>query len=150
MECISLVSSVLVVCVGNVCRSPVGERLLVQACPNLRTGSAGIDALVGQCATKASADVAAQNGVSLAGHVARQFTAELAAQFDLILVMEKTHMNATESLAPGSASKTMLFGEWIGQSDIADPYKLNHDFYLTVFDKIKKASDGWIARLKCR
>ncbi len=142
-----MISSVLVVCVGNVCRSPVGERMLAQACPNLRTGSAGINALVGHGASKASAEVAAHNGVNVEGHVARQFTAELAAQFDLILVMEKGHMKETASRAPASGGKTMLFGEWIDKSDIADPYKLSHDFHVAVFDKMKKASDGWIAKL---
>jgi len=142
-----MISSVLIVCVGNVCRSPVGEQLLAQACPNLRTGSAGIDALVGQSATEASVVVAAQNGVSLEGHVARQFTEELATQFDLILVMEKVHMIATASLAPDTIRKTMLFGEWIGQSDIDDPYKLSSEFYNSTFDKMKTASEGWIARL---
>lgn len=142
-----MISSVLVVCVGNVCRSPVGERLLAQACPDLRTESAGISALVGHSTNKTSAEVAAQNGVSTDGHSARQFTAELAAQFDLILVMEKGHMKETASRAPASGGKTMLFGEWTGQSDIADPYKLSHDFHVAVFDKMKKASDGWAAKL---
>ena len=137
----------MVVCVGNVCRSPVGERLLAQACPHLRTGSAGIDALVGRSASKPSAEVAAHNGVSVEGHIARQFTPELAAQFDLILVMEKAHMKETASQAPASGAKTMLFGEWIDESDIADPYELSHDFHVAVFDKMKRASEGWITRL---
>ncbi len=143
-------SSILVVCVGNVCRSPIGERLLADACPNLRTTSAGIKALVGQSASAASAKIAERNGVSLNGHVARQFTAELAAQFDLILVMEKAHMKETAVLAPNSVGKTALFGEWIGQSDIADPYGLSDEFYIAAFDKIQKASAGWITRLEDR
>ncbi len=143
-----MISSVLVVCVGNVCRSPIGERLLAHACPHLRTESAGTQALVGQSASAASVKVAAHNGVSLEGHVARQFTAELAAQFDLVLVMEKAHMKKTATLAPDSIGKTMLFGEWVGQSDIADPYKLSDEFYVDAFDKIKEASTRWIARLE--
>lgn len=142
-----MISSVLVVCVGNVCRSPVGERLLAQACPNLRVESAGINALVGHSASKDSAEIAANNGVSVDGHVARQFSAELAAQFDLILVMEKGHMRETAKQAPASGGKTMLFGQWIDQADIADPYNLSHDFHVAVFDKMKKASDGWVAKL---
>ncbi|MFA9231998.1 MAG: protein tyrosine phosphatase, partial [Microgenomates group bacterium] len=40
-------NSILVVCVGNICRSPVGERVLQAALPNLIVSSAGVAALVG-------------------------------------------------------------------------------------------------------
>lgn len=142
-----MISSVLVVCVGNVCRSPVGERLLAQACPNLRIESAGINALTGDAANKEAADVAAENGVSVEGHIARQFTAEMAANFDLILVLEKGHMKVTAEQAPASTGKTMLFGQWIGQADIADPYQHSLEFHTAVFKELKKASDGWAEKL---
>lgn len=142
-----MISSVLVVCVGNVCRSPVGERLLAQACPNLRIESAGINALTGNVANKEAADVAAENGVSVEGHIARQFTAEMAADFDLILVLEKGHMRVTAEQAPASTGKTMLFGQWIGQADIADPYQHSLEFHTAVFKELKKASDGWAEKL---
>jgi protein-tyrosine phosphatase len=142
-----MISSVLVVCVGNVCRSPVGERLLAQACPNLRIESAGINALTGDAANKEAADVAAENDVSVEGHIARQFTAEMAANFDLILVLEKGHMKVTAEQAPASTGKTMLFGQWIGQADIADPYQHSLEFHTAVFKELKKASDGWAEKL---
>ena len=145
-----MISSVLVVCVGNVCRSPVGERLLAQACPNLRIESAGINALTGNVANKEAADVAAENGVSVEGHIARQFTAEMAADFDLILVLEKGHMRVTAEQAPASTGKTMLFGQWIGQADIADPYQHSLEFHTAVFKELKKASDGWAEKLDKR
>ena len=142
-----MISSVLVVCVGNVCRSPVGERLLAQACPKLRVESAGINALVGREASSDSAEVAAENGVSVEGHIARQFTAELAADFDLILVLEKGHMKVTAEQAPACTGKTMLFGQWLGQANIADPYQRSRDFHIAVFQELKQASDSWAAKL---
>ena len=142
-----MISSVLVVCVGNVCRSPVGERMLANACPDLRIESAGINALAGNEASKDSAEVAAENGVSVEGHVARQFTAEMAAGFDLILVLEKGHMKITAEQAPASTGKTMLFGQWIGQADIADPYQRSREFHVAVFKELKEASEGWAEKL---
>lgn len=138
-----MISSVLVVCAGNTCRSPVGARLLAQACPDLRVASAGITALEGHPASRYSVEVAVKNGMSLEGHVARQFTAEMAAKFDLILVMEMDHMKITAKQAPKSAGKTMLFG----QTDIADPYHLSREFYETVFCELEKAAAGWAVRL---
>ena len=65
-------NSILVVCVGNICRSPVGERLLRQALPELEVTSAGINALVGKPADKTASEVAAAHGLSMHGHEARQ------------------------------------------------------------------------------
>jgi protein-tyrosine phosphatase len=126
----------------------VGERLLAQACPKLRVESAGINALAGREANTVSAEVAAKNGVSVKEHIARQFTAELAANFDLILVLEKGHMKVTAEQAPASSGKTMLFGQWLGQADIADPYQRSREFHAEVFKKLKQASDGWAAKLE--
>ena len=142
-----MISSVLVVCVGNICRSPVGERLLAQACPDLRIESAGIAALAGHATDKTAAEVAAQNGIGTEGHVARQFTAEIAAEFDLILVLEKGHMKVTAEQAPASTGKTMLYGQWQGQSDIPDPHRKSHEFHVSVFEQLQKASNGWAAKL---
>jgi protein-tyrosine phosphatase len=125
----------------------VGERLLAQACPDLRIESAGINALAGKAASQDSANVAAENGVSVEGHIARQFTAEIAAEFDLILVLEKGHMKVTGEQAPASTGKTMLFGQWIGQADIADPYQCSREFHVAVFKDLKEASEGWAEKL---
>ncbi|MEE9453663.1 MAG: low molecular weight phosphotyrosine protein phosphatase [Paracoccaceae bacterium] len=142
-----MISSVLVVCVANICRSPVGERLLAQACPDLRVQSAGISALVGHGADKDVISVAAQHGLSLEGHVSRQFTSEIAADFDLILTLEKGHMRVVAEQAPAVSGKTMLFGQWLGQADIADPYMKSHDFHVAVFEEIRDAAQAWAAKL---
>lgn len=145
-----MISSVLVVCVGNICRSPVAERLLAQYCPELRVESAGIAALVGNAASRDSAEVAAQYGVSVEGHVARQFSREIAAGFDLILVLEKGHMKAVSQQAPEVTGKTMLLGQWMDKSDIADPYRKSRDFHENTFRQLQKACEGWAARLEAK
>jgi len=84
--------SICVVCVGNICRSPIGERLLKKDFPEKKISSAGISAVVGDSAFCKSESVAEQNGLSLDGHIARQLTRKICAEQDLILVMEKSHM----------------------------------------------------------
>ncbi len=142
-----MINSVLVVCVGNICRSPAGERVLAQSCPFLRVESAGIAALEGHAADKTMAEIAAQNGVSLDGHIARQFTAEIAAEFDLILALEKGHMRVIAEKAPAASGKTMLLGQWLGAQDIADPYRKSPEFYQLVFDQVKDATATWAGKL---
>lgn len=143
-----LVRNALVVCVGNICRSPVGERLLRQKVPGLDVGSAGLGALVGQFADALAAEVAAANGVSLDGHVARQFTPELGSAYDLLLVMEPGHKREIARLAPHLSGRTLLFDQWTGMQGIADPYQRSRDFQEGVFRQIRAASDAWAERLK--
>ncbi|MDU2882868.1 MAG: protein tyrosine phosphatase, partial [Enterobacter sp.] len=80
--------SLLVVCTGNVCRSPIGERLLRQHLPDRYIASAGIFGLEGCPADDSAQGVAWRHGISLDGHVARRLTRNLMQGSDLILVME--------------------------------------------------------------
>lgn len=106
--------SILVVCTGNICRSPIGKGYY-----NVLSGkiikSAGTGALVGQNADRQAYNVASQNGLSLDGHKGRQFTSSLSREYELILVMEKYHMEQIGKIAPEARGKTLLYGQWIGQ-----------------------------------
>lgn len=142
-----MINSVLVVCVGNICRSPVGERLIAKACPNLRVESAGIGALEGHAADKDMTAVAAKAGLSLEGHIARQLTNDIATDFDLILALEKGHIRVITETAPTVSGKTMLLGQWLDAQEIADPYRLSPEFHQTVFDQLSDACATWSAKL---
>lgn len=141
--------SILVVCVGNICRSPVGERLLAAALPEVTVRSAGLDALVGHPANGVSSEVAAQYGIDLRGHVAQRLTAELGAAHDLILVMEKSHRHEIVSRMPQLSGRTMLFGQWIdGGVDVPDPYRRPREIHEATVALIRKAGEAWVSRLK--
>lgn len=142
-----LVHKVLVVCVGNICRSPLGERLLQQAAPGLAVSSAGIAALVGKPADQTASDIAAGHGVSLEGHVAKQFTESLGSQFDLILVMEPGHKREVAKVAPQLSGRVMLFDQWTNRRGIADPYMRSREFHELTFQQILDASRAWATRL---
>lgn len=139
---------VLVVCVGNICRSPVGEALLRRHAPGLTVASAGIGALVGHGADEDAAAVAGEHDLSLEGHVARQFTPDLAAGYDLILVMEPGHRREIVRVAPHLSGKTMLFDAWTGQRGIPDPYRKSRAFHETVYREIEVAAEAWAAKLR--
>lgn len=143
--------SVLVVCVGNICRSPLGERLLAarlrERGASITVGSAGIGALVGQGADPTTAAVAAEHGVDLSGHVARQFSRELGAAHDLILTMEPGHRREIIRLCPDLSGKVMLFDHWQGGKGIADPYRRSRQFHEEIFALIDAAASAWALRL---
>ena len=142
-----MISSVLVVCIGNVCRSPVAARLLALNCPELKVESAGLGALVDHEIDPDFGGVATENGVDISGHKARQFSAELASAYDLILVMEKNHIRTIANMAPQLQGKTMLFGHWIGPKEISDPYRRSQEFHKAVFDLLQAASTRWSEKL---
>lgn len=142
-----MIRNVLVVCVGNICRSPLGERLLQARAPALSVTSAGLGALVGKAADGSASATAARHGVSLDGHVARQFTAELGREADLILVMEPGHKAQIARDTPQFSGKTMLFDHWTAAKGIADPYQRSDDFHEEVFKQVDAAATAWAKRL---
>lgn len=146
-----LFRSVLVVCVGNICRSPVGQRLLSARLQEIgspiEVSSAGIGALVGKGADEMAASVAAEHGVGLHGHVARQFSRQLGASHDLILTMEPGHRHEIIKASPDLSGKVMLFDHWQGGRGIADPYGRSRQFHEEVFALIDAATAAWVARL---
>ena len=141
-------SSVLVICVGNVCRSPLGERLLSQALPGMTVSSAGLAAVEGAEADADAKAAAAEIGVDLGGHVARQLTTEIGARHDLILVMEPGHRAEIMRRFPELSGRTMLFDQWTGGNAIADPYRRSFEMHRATRDKIAAAAAAWAARLR--
>ncbi|MCL2896196.1 arsenate reductase/protein-tyrosine-phosphatase family protein [Brenneria tiliae] len=139
--------SILVVCVGNICRSPTGERLLKQSLPAKQIASAGLGALVGKPADATATEVASQHGISLAGHSAQQLTSALCRQYDLILVMEKGHIDGVCRIAPEVRGKTMLFGHWLNQQEIADPYRKSREAFEFVYSQLEQSAQKWVQAL---
>lgn len=142
-----MIRSILVVCIGNVCRSPVGERILQAKLPSISVTSAGLGALVGHSADADATEVAASHGVSLDGHKARQFTSELGTCQELILVMEPEHRKEIGRIAPQLLGKTMLYGHWTDGRAIEDPYRTSREFHELTFEKVDAAGNAWASRL---
>lgn len=140
-------NNILVVCVGNICRSPSGEYLLKGLLPNKNVASAGVGALVGKPADKLACQVAAENNISLEGHQGRQLTAEMCREFDLILVMEQGHIGAVTNIAPEARGKTMLFSQWIGKQDIPDPYRQSKEAFDHAYKLIEQSATAWAKKL---
>lgn len=118
-------SSFLMVCTGNICRSPMGEALLASRLASLgvkaRVESAGIAALEGEPADPTAQALMRERGLDLSRHRGRQLTAELLAEFDLVLVMDEAQKRAVEREYPASRGRVQLLGRF-GKFDIPDPF----------------------------
>lgn len=141
-------NNILVVCVGNICRSPSGEHLLKRMLPCKTIRSAGVGALVGRGADSLATQVAADNGLDLGNHVAQQLTPSLCREHDLILVMEKSHIEAVSTIAPEARGKTMLFGQWLNGQDIPDPYRQSKEAFDFAYELIHESAVAWSQKLK--
>jgi len=83
-----MINQILVVCIGNICRSPMAEGLLKRDLPKIKVSSAGLDALVGYGADPIAVEIMAEQGIDIQSHRARMLTDNLVRQSELILVMD--------------------------------------------------------------
>jgi protein-tyrosine-phosphatase len=137
---------VLIVCTGNICRSPMAEGLLrklvreSQRHGEIVVESAGTHPLEGAPASPESIDTAAEHGVDLRGHAARPITARLVGRADLILAMQPVHRELILGLfreAHGKTDVVTTFGDPEGDPDgVPDPIGLGPEFYEETFCKI--------------
>jgi protein-tyrosine phosphatase len=110
---------ILFVCTGNICRSPVGERLtraflddaLGASAAAVGTSSAGTHAVVGKGMQPSSALVLEGLGGSPSGFVARQLTADMVDDADLTLTMTRKHRREALKLAPRAMFRTYTLRE---------------------------------------
>ena len=108
---------VLVICTGNVCRSPLAERVLQYGFDESAPGqfdvtSAGTCGLTGRDAEPAIVEIAARKGVSMSGFRAREVTAELISQAHLILTMTREHRSSIVQLVPAALRRTFTLREF--------------------------------------
>lgn len=121
---------ILIVCTGNICRSPFIERLLAaelrarcgDRAPTVR--SAGTGALAGQAMDERAAAQLTQAGGSPDGFAARQLTPELIAAADLVLTATRTHRGQVASLHPKALRYVFTFRDFADLVAQVDPSRL--------------------------
>ncbi len=123
--------SVLFVCTGNLCRSPMAEglfkrlintKLPAEAVANWQVASAGTWAESGEPASLGAMMAMDKRGINLASHRSQPVTRNLLSKFKLVLVMEAGHQEALQVEFPQYAQKIYLLSEIASQfGDIEDP-----------------------------
>lgn len=151
------VKSILFVCLGNICRSPLAEGVFraVLAERGIETefsidsaGTGGWHA--GSAPDPRSIAVALHHGIDISQQKARKVTLADFDDYDLILGMDGSNVDDLHRLAPlGSVARVELFlGHATGRAkDVPDPYYGGEGGFLDVYRMIREASEALASRL---
>ncbi|MBF6992468.1 MULTISPECIES: low molecular weight protein-tyrosine-phosphatase [Cupriavidus] len=142
-----MIKTVLVVCIGNICRSPMAEGLLRQALPEGDVGSAGLGALAGQAADPKAVDLMSQQGVDISGHRAQQLSYAMIRRADLILVMDGAQRQEIQRLHPATTGRVFRLGE-LGKFDVPDPYRQPRPAFENALQLIRRGVESWVPRIR--
>jgi protein-tyrosine phosphatase len=139
--------SILVVCEGNICRSPMAHGLLAAALPQAEVRSAGLNALSGMPAEETAVQLMQAQGIDITPHRAMQITRELCMHAELVLVMSAEQRKRLEDKYPFACGRTFRVGEF-SKRDIPDPYRQPESAFRESLQLIDQGVREWLQRIQ--
>jgi glycine hydroxymethyltransferase len=138
--------TILFICTGNVCRSPMAEALFRRAVDgrgDFRVLSAGLGAVDGQPPTAHSVSAMRELGMDISAQRSRALTTNLLQQADYVFGMTHSHVDTIALLYPAAAEKTFLLCEFDEalepfEKDISDPIGSSYDVYVHCREQIEQ------------
>jgi protein-tyrosine-phosphatase len=142
---------VLMVCLGNICRSPMAEAVLSSLVPTWTIDSAGTGAWhVGQPPDPRTLTVLQRHGLSTK-HRGRQVTAEDFSAFDIIFAMDRSNLLNLGLIMPNACqvkAAVRLLGAYdpLGESEVPDPYHDELPEFEAVFTQVERCCREFVRR----
>ena len=155
-------SSILLVCLGNICRSPTAEEIFRQQAAiaglSMKVDSAGTgDWHIGHAPDERAQRHAKAHGYNISKLVGRQVSVADFHNFDLILAMDAQNLADLQAIrdnisdSDGKLAKLALFSEedpTYGGDDVPDPYTGDSDAFEEVIERIESSAQAWIESWK--
>jgi protein-tyrosine phosphatase len=152
---------ICVVCLGNICRSPMAERVLAAELDKVGlTGRVTVDSAgtgdwhLGEAMDSRARTELSRRGYDGSGHEARQIQQHWLARYDLLLAMDQANLANLRKLAGGDptlASRIRLMRSFdpaaAGGAEVPDPYYGSPADYAEVFDLVEAAAKGLASQL---
>jgi protein-tyrosine-phosphatase len=148
--------TILLVCTGNICRSPLAAALLQRALSQrgvegVDVASAGTGAWDGAPVSEGAYLVGLERGLDLSGHRARLLTRELVEGADLILTMARHHRARVDELGGGAEQRVFVLGEYAGregeEAEVSDPFGGDLDVYRDTCAELEAFIDAVVERI---
>ena len=141
----------LVVCHGNVCRSPYLQAVLQRALPDVAVDSAGFMGS-DRPVPPVSVALCAQRGLDLSGYRSRPLTHASVASADLVIVMDSGQGRQIERLFPHNRAPVVVAGDLDPRFEacraIPDPWSLSSDVFESSFNRLDRCAATLVTILK--
>lgn len=150
------INKILVLCYGNIYRSPLAAACLRQATHSLRDiqiRSAGFHPRAGRRTPETFiSDVRLRTGLDLSTHASSLATASDMDWADAIVVMDRHNWHALAKLQPRATLKAIWLGAFLpgGRAEISDPYGLSNSETLRIVDTVVEATAAMALRIHQR
>jgi len=145
-----LPSPILMICAGNLCRSPFAEvymrKRLEEASVNAECFSRGLLSMPGRKAPELALKVAKEFGVDLSGHVSQTLLAPDMDRAALVMVMEPGQRQHLSKMRPAHIGKVMMLSQPHGGQKISDPMGRSEETFRRVYSEITEHVDAWMTR----
>jgi protein-tyrosine phosphatase len=143
--------TVLFVCLGNICRSPFGERLVAARSPaGPAVGSVGFIG-PGRPPPHEAVAAAAERGIDHSDHRSTTLTAERLAEADAVLAFDRENLKMLRSVPGARAERAFWLGDfdplWSGRRAIIDPWGRGDEAFRDCFARIERCVDALLADL---
>jgi len=146
-----MIQNILILCIGNICRSPIAEALFVarfkqEGKLGIMVSSAGLAAMVQRPADPVGQALMVQRGINISEHRARQIVSNMLFESDLILTMSTDQQKQVELNYPGTCGRVHRLGKW-GGYDVPDPYQRPKLVFEQALALIDQGVDEWYRKL---
>jgi len=147
-------TKILLVCTGNICRSPLAAALLQRALTErgvegMDVSSAGTGAWDGAPVSEGAYLVGLERGLDLSAHRARLLTRELIEEADLVLTMARHHRARVDEL--GGEGRVFVLGEYAGregdEAAVSDPFGGDLEVYRDTCVELEALIEAAVERI---
>jgi protein-tyrosine phosphatase len=140
------VKTLLVVCEGNICRSPMAQGLLKTRLPRWNVTSAGLGALIGAPADPLAISLLGNRGIDISMHRATQITRKMCLDSEIVLVMEQDQRKRLERMYPETRGRVFRLSE-VAEADVPDPYRQPEQAFRHALAMIDEGVERWVVRI---
>ncbi|MBR7069721.1 MAG: low molecular weight phosphotyrosine protein phosphatase [Oxalobacter sp.] len=138
--------NIMVVCLGNICRSPMAEAFLKARLPDAEVASAGLEwATTGWSADDYSVRAMAEHGIDISDHRAQRLTEGLLEGVDIVLTMEQDQVGIVRRRFPGFKGEVRRLCKG---TDVEDPYGYPFSVFKEVCQQIAEGVDDFCQTLQ--